>query len=99
MAADGYEIYAVSSRDAALEALSRGFEIVLMDVEMPGMSASAFLSQLRKKFPDVPVVVMSGFRAPEFLETFDLRYFLAKPFTAADLLETLAHAEEAASHV
>ncbi len=51
----------VGSVDEALEALaSTDFELILLDVNMPGMNGMAGLLSLRRKAPATPVVIVSG---------------------------------------
>jgi DNA-binding NarL/FixJ family response regulator len=51
----------VGSVDEALEALATGdFELILLDVNMPGMNGMAGLLALRRRAPATPVVIVSG---------------------------------------
>ena len=53
-----------SSGTAALHCLeAQEPDLVLTDVQMPGMDGIALLQEIRKRHPQVPVVVMSGFGA------------------------------------
>jgi two-component system nitrogen regulation response regulator NtrX len=58
---EGYEVSAAESGEAALQALeSRRFDLVLLDVWLPGLDGLETLSRLRILDPEVPVVVISG---------------------------------------
>ena len=50
VAADGRE---------ALEKLDDSVQVAVVDLEMPGVSGLEFLAQARKRFPDLPVLVVS----------------------------------------
>ncbi len=57
-----YAVTLVSSAEQALEALRAGpFDVLLTDVKMPGLGGLELLSQARTHWPDVRVVVMTGF--------------------------------------
>ncbi len=55
----GYKVTTVSNGEKALNLLQQeAFEIVLLDLVLPGMSGEAFLKRLRE-VSDIPVIVMS----------------------------------------
>jgi two-component system NtrC family sensor kinase len=61
--------------------------LVLSDVVMPGRSGIQLARELRERWPDLRVVLMSGYTA-EPLEAADAGLvLLPKPFTADELLE------------
>ncbi len=58
---EGYAAHAVESGEAALGALeARRYDLVLLDVWLPGMDGLEALAKLRTLDPEVPVVVISG---------------------------------------
>jgi two-component system nitrogen regulation response regulator NtrX len=58
---EGYEVQAVESGEAGLAALeSRRYDLVLLDVWLPGLDGIETLSRLRILDPEVPVIVISG---------------------------------------
>ena len=58
---EGYEVQAVESGEAGLAALEgRRYDLVLLDVWLPGIDGLETLSRLRTLDPDVPVIVISG---------------------------------------
>jgi two-component system cell cycle sensor histidine kinase/response regulator CckA len=66
---------------------------VLIDMMMPVMDGLTTVTALHQLNPDLPVVAMSGLNSAEAVdraERFGCRYFIAKPFTTRDLLQTLA---------
>src|SRR5690606_17032851 len=58
---DGYSVRTASSAGDALEMLHTDpVDIVVTDVDMPVMDGLEFLSELKGRFRDQPVVMMSG---------------------------------------
>jgi two-component system nitrogen regulation response regulator NtrX len=58
---EGYATEAVESGEAALAALeSRRYDLLLLDVWLPGMDGLEVLARVRTLDPEVPVVVISG---------------------------------------
>ncbi|MCC7015476.1 MAG: response regulator [Planctomycetes bacterium] len=66
------------------------FDVVLLDVTMPGMSGLEALARIRVRWPTLPVVLMSGYSG-EVAEDRGLEpdAFVHKPFTAATLLSAI----------
>jgi two-component system nitrogen regulation response regulator NtrX len=61
LADEGYRVEAVDSGEACLQALeSRRFDLLLLDVWLPGIDGIETLSRVRALDPDLPVVVISG---------------------------------------
>ena len=58
----GFEVQAAESAKQALEMLESGqFDIVLAEVRMPGMSGLELLKTVRETYPDIDVVMMTGY--------------------------------------
>ena len=58
---EGYAVEAVASGEAALTALeNRRYDLLLLDVWLPGMDGLEVLARVRTLDPEVPVVVISG---------------------------------------
>jgi two-component system nitrogen regulation response regulator GlnG len=92
----GYEVTSVKDGDAALGAFEVGaFDLVFLDVRMPGTDGLTALARLRELQPDVLVVVMTAHgtmdTAIQAMQRGAYDY-LAKPF---DLDEVLLVAERA----
>ena len=57
----GFEVHCADGGEAALAvASSRDFDVVLLDMLMPGMSGLEVAERLRAEHPKLPVVAMSG---------------------------------------
>jgi two-component system nitrogen regulation response regulator NtrX len=58
---EGYEVDAVDSGEACLERLGRqSYEVVVLDIWLPGMDGLATLARMRERQIDVQVVIISG---------------------------------------
>ncbi|HSE92064.1 MAG TPA: response regulator, partial [Methylomirabilota bacterium] len=57
----GYEVMPVEDGEAALRAIEREpFDLVLLDVRMPGLDGLTVLERVRELRPDTYVVVMTA---------------------------------------
>jgi two-component system nitrogen regulation response regulator NtrX len=58
---EGYVVDAVESGEACLEQVTKGvYELVLLDVWLPGIDGMTTLERLRERRIDVPVIMISG---------------------------------------
>ncbi|WP_029289725.1 response regulator [Cellulomonas sp. HZM] len=99
----GMETVVVHDAASALGEVDRDeFDLVLTDIQMPGMSGLDLLVELRSRAPGVPVVVSTAFASVDYaVEALrrDADEFLVKPVPAATLVErvtTLAQRGRAA---
>jgi len=85
----GYEVHAVADGEEALGSLQRARpDLITLDVVLPGMDGLAVLAELKKRLPDVPVVMLSGHgQARNIVEAMRLGAsdFLRKPFEVEEL--------------
>jgi YesN/AraC family two-component response regulator len=95
---EGYEVETASSGHEALERLKeKHYNLVLTDIRMPGMDGIETLEKMRKKVPDITVVMFTGYSSVETardsmkLGAFD---YLPKPFTPEELLAVVKKAIE-----
>ena len=89
-------IPAVDGRDALdiMESRGSGMTAILMDLSMPRMGGQEALRQLRQSWPDLPVIMMSGYTEEAVASQFSdagpgVTAFLQKPFFAEDLIGVL----------
>ena len=88
----GYETTWAASGSEALRILSEanGFEVVFSDVVMPGMTGVELGEEIRRRHPDLPVVLTSGYShvlAEEGRHGFEL---LHKPYAVEELSRVLS---------
>ncbi|MCB1907251.1 MAG: response regulator [Rhodocyclaceae bacterium] len=99
----GHQVCVVGDGEAAVEkALAMPFDVVLMDVQMPGMDGFEATERIRAAGADVPVIgltahAMEGIR--EACLSHGMTDYLSKPVRSADLLALLARLGPGASPV
>jgi CheY-like chemotaxis protein len=93
----GHSTVAVPAAEFALERLAeRSFDAVLTDVSLPGMSGIDLAKQLSERYPELPVVIASGYGSHKL--EFGLGphrpnvFFLSKPYDLLMLEKTLTEA-------
>ena len=86
----GLIVHAASSAHDAmlqLDVLNGAVDVVLSDVAMPVRSGVELAGEIHARWPDLPVVLMSGHRHPP--TTASITGWLAKPFSIDDVIRTL----------
>lgn len=66
-----------------------GFDALISDVVMPGVSGFELSLEFRRCYPGAAVLLISGYSAGEFDPVPDGCQFLAKPFSPAELVSAL----------
>ena len=97
------EYRAFGDAESALMAVgSEQFSLVVSDFKLPGMDGLTLLRSIRKKVPQLPVVIMTAFAeaklAVEALQT-GARDFLIKPFQPEHLVGVIARYQPAGDAV
>ena len=81
----------VGSGEEALELLRKdsGFDLLLTDLGLPGISGEDLAKEARRRFPEMPVIIASGYGAigPE---SSGVR-FISKPYSSIDLQQAFDH--------
>jgi DNA-binding NtrC family response regulator len=86
---------AATAEGALREAHAHGFDILILDLNLPGMSGLEMLERLRQSQPDVQVIVLTGFgdlEAAKHAIRLDVVDFLTKPCALGTLEEALDRA-------
>jgi two-component system response regulator HydG len=91
-----YEIFEADDGSTAIEiAGKRNFDLILLDIRMPGVSGIEALDQIRSLRPDVPILMMTAYFSDEIADQAkDRGAFgcLGKPFDFDELRQTIERA-------
>jgi two-component system cell cycle sensor histidine kinase/response regulator CckA len=93
----GYSVVAASEGEEALGLLAEQadkeeqFDMIVSDVVMPNMDGPTMARHVRKNYPDLPILFMSGYAEEQLRKSIDLDKvnFLPKPFSVAQLAEAV----------
>jgi len=86
---DTFSVSIAGDGTIALEKLTRhAISLVVTDLKMPGMDGFSLLSKIMESYPDIPVIIMTGYSTPEMRKMAAkggaVRY-IEKPFLIEDL--------------
>jgi CheY-like chemotaxis protein len=93
---NGYIVTGMPNGDAALRELRlnpQGYDVVLTDLSMPGMSGLDLAEQIGIVRPDLPVILTSGYVGPEDqarANQLGVHAILTKPVNTKEMLATLS---------
>lgn len=92
---EGYRVISAKTGIEALAVLQKhAVGLVVSDVQMPGMDGLQLLQNLKQKYPELPVLLMTAYgsipRAVEAMQAGAIDY-LIKPFEAKVLLDKVAN--------
>lgn len=90
------EVVAVDSGEEGIRAISEdNFDVVILDVKMPGMNGIEALRKIKQIAPDIEVIILSGHADMEYVDqglelgAYD---YLVKPVAFNDLLSKISDA-------
>jgi DNA-binding NtrC family response regulator len=96
----GYQTDMAASGNEALEKVTDGFDVVMLDMIMPGMSGLEVISELKKLVPATKIIMITAFatvdNAVQAIK-FGANDYISKPFLIDDLLVTVKKVLEEAS--
>ena len=86
---EDYQADSSDSGEDALEALAEGFDLVLLDIKMPGIDGVEVMHEIRKYHPDTRIIIITGYGSLE--SAIDAirsgaQDYMLKPYTADDIL-------------
>jgi len=88
----GYDVRSASGAAAGLDLIAHGgIDIIITDLNMPGMSGAQLIAEARARWLHLPIVAISGMREGDGRTTSDAARalgadgMLQKPFRASDL--------------
>jgi two-component system cell cycle sensor histidine kinase/response regulator CckA len=93
----GYTVVTASEGEEALGLLAvqadkeQQFDLIVSDVVMPNMDGPTMAKHVRKNYPDLPILFMSGYAEEQLRKSIDLDKvnFLPKPFSVAQIAEAV----------
>lgn len=96
LGAEGYDVTTAANGMEALRLVrERHFDVVTMDLRMPGLSGQQTLAELRRIARDVVPIVISGYVTPEdknLAHALGVHAVVCKPFDIDRLLAVMADA-------
>ena len=100
LSGEGYDVATAKNGDEALDLVKdRDFDLILLDLVMPGLSGLETLSLLHRQRPQIRVVLVTAFSTVENAVEAMRRGaddYLTKPFKTEDLLTTVRRVLEEA---
>jgi CheY-like chemotaxis protein len=78
--------------DALQKLKEEKVDLVITDIKMPGMDGIALLKKIRRYYPELPVLFITGVATPEIIGRALPDGFLAKPFRISHLEELIEDA-------
>jgi DNA-binding NtrC family response regulator len=91
--AEGFEVLMVPNANEALITLKdTEVSMLLIDVKMPERDGMYLMERVREHWPQLPMLIMSGYHTDETIEEALQRgaaFFVAKPFTPDELLHAV----------
>jgi len=77
----GYQAEGVSDGVAALERLkTEKYDLMISDIKMPGLDGLGLLKRVRRYYPRMPVLLITGYPSAEIIGRASADGLLAKPF-------------------
>jgi two-component system cell cycle sensor histidine kinase/response regulator CckA len=87
----GYTVLTAENGEAALELLREAArpDLLISDVVMPTMDGPTMVRHVRERYPDLPVLFMSGYAEEQLRNSIDIDNvaFLPKPFSVQQLAD------------
>lgn len=99
LARQGYKVLTAENGEAALELIAtcERPDLLVSDVVMPMMDGPTMVAEVRRRYPDLPILFMSGYAEEQLRRSIDLDNvaFLPKPFSVQQLAEAVRGVMEA----
>ena len=93
LADHGFDVEVVNlGRQAVGRLIQRSFDVVLIDLTLPDLDGGTLAEMIRSDWPDLPIILTSGYDRPARLAALlESRFtaFLQKPFEIASLLSEI----------
>ena len=96
LARQGYTVLTAENGEAALDLLVTVDrpDLLISDVVMPVLDGPSMARQVRERYPDLPILFMSGYAEEQLRRSIDLDavHFLPKPFSVQQLADAARNA-------
>jgi DNA-binding NtrC family response regulator len=96
---NNYKVTTSNNVSNALELISNSddndFDILIVDINMPYLNGLEFISFLRSKGNEIPIIIVSAYEEEKYLrlaKKLDVINFIRKPFKIDELLGTVLNA-------
>ncbi|MBW1637243.1 MAG: response regulator, partial [Deltaproteobacteria bacterium] len=93
---EGFEVFTAPDGEQGLRIVNDvDLDIIITDMQMPGMDGIQFMLKIKEKLPDLPVIVITAYAevdtAVDAMQIGGFSY-LAKPFSSDELIVSLRKA-------
>ncbi|MFP5518744.1 MAG: sigma-54-dependent transcriptional regulator [Bdellovibrionia bacterium] len=88
LTSQGYEVSKFTSAQEAFQNLTEDVRLVITDLRMPGMDGFSFIENTKRKFPELPIILITAFGSIENAIEATRKgayHFLTKPLKLAEL--------------
>lgn len=90
----GFFVTEASGAQEALDALNKKpYDLVFLDLNMPGINGMQLLPEINNLYPSMPVIILTGFGTMESAEKaieFGARGFILKPINPLEIIERVS---------
>lgn len=101
LSSEGFKVITAYSGQEALDTMSKTVpDLVITDLQMPGLSGIETMERMHKLHPDLPIIILTAHGSIDSaVEAMKLGAYdyVQKPFTTSRLLNVISHALEAKS--
>jgi DNA-binding NtrC family response regulator len=94
----GYIVAGASNSQAAMDYVTcsrKRFDLIITDLAMPGIDGVQFMTAAKQVFPDIPIIVMTGYSercTPEEALRLGAFGYIGKPFNIPEIVATIDRA-------
>ena len=95
LTSEGYDVVLAEDAEEALEKVDWETDLLLSDLQLPGISGLALWNQARQRYPELVSIIMTAFNTPENklqAEDSGVFSFLNKPLNIDQLLSAIEDA-------
>ncbi len=90
MLSAGFSVDVAGDGEAALDRVTqRPPDVIVLDLQMPGMDGRTFYRELRNRGNETPVIILSAFGARSGRRELNAQAHVDKPFHPDDLIRTV----------